>query len=71
MAKLRALGGKFGERVCLELGVQTVGELAAVAQPTLQQVRGSIWKGMWVLCVCLYLCVVLVCVGGCVGGISV
>ncbi|GAB4815654.1 hypothetical protein N2152v2_002700 [Parachlorella kessleri] len=41
ISKLRQLGGKFGARVAQELMVQTVGELAAVPQATLQQLFGE------------------------------
>ncbi|KAL4434375.1 hypothetical protein ABPG75_000816 [Micractinium tetrahymenae] len=39
--KLRGLGGKFGEQVMSELGIETVGELAATPLPRLEAVFGE------------------------------
>ncbi|PRW58740.1 DNA polymerase eta isoform B [Chlorella sorokiniana] len=41
VSKLRGLGGKFGEQVCSELGITTVGELAAVPLPRLESAFGD------------------------------
>lgn len=41
ISKLRALGGKFGEEIATSLGIQTVGELAAVPVSRLESLVGE------------------------------
>lgn len=41
LPKLKGLGGKFGERVAAELGIETVGQLAATPLPRLEAAFGE------------------------------